>query len=112
MRVRSIAVLGCIFLIGILAVGQLDGGFQPAKIVSFEKLANSMQHPENNDRYKMAMRLGDTLYLCQASGPVKDYMDWTINKELPARVDGKVMHVKNFDGQILQLTITGKKKPK
>ncbi len=112
MRVRSIVVACCLALVSVLAYAQTDEGFQPAKIVSFEKLANSMQHPENNDRYKMAMRLGDTLYLCQASGPVKDYMDWTINKELPARVDGKVMHVKNFDGQMLQLTITGKKKPK
>ena len=112
MRIRAIAVLCCIALATAFAVSQSEEGFQPAKIVSFEKLANSMQHPENNDRYKMAMRLGDTLYLCQASGPVKDYMDWTINKELPARVDGKVLHVRNFDGQMLQLTITGKKKPK
>ena len=112
MRIRPTVVFCLIVLAAALALAQSEEGFQPARIVSFEKLANSMQHPENNDRYKIAMRLGDTLYLCQASGPVKDYMDWTINKDLPAKVDGKVMHVKNFDGQMLQLTITGKKKPK
>ena len=112
MKIRTLATVIVLTILTAMAFSQGDEGFQPAKIVSFEKLAASMQHPENNDRYKMAMRLGDTLYLCQASGPVKNFMDWTINKELPARVSGKVMQVKNFDGQILDLTITGKKKPK
>ena len=112
MKTRVFAVMVCVAVMAAVAYSQGDEGFQPAKIVSFEKLAASMQHPENNDRYKMAMRWGDTLYLCQTSGPVKNFMDWTINKELPARVNGKVMQVKNFDGQMLELAITGKKKPK
>ena len=110
MKRRLMVVVYCL-AIALLSAAQ-DDGFQNARIVSFEKLANSEQHPENNDRYKMSMRLGDTLYLCEASGPVKEFMDWTINKELPARVNGKIIQVKNFDGQMLELKIKGTKKPK
>jgi hypothetical protein len=62
----------------------------------------------------MTMRIGDILYNCKANAPTAVFNDWTINKELPARVDekAKVMQVKNFDGQLIELHITGKKKPK
>jgi hypothetical protein len=113
MKIRSITVLCCVAMMTTLAFAQnAEEGFQPARIVSFEKLAASEQHPENSDRYKMSMRLGDTLYLCQASGPIKTFMDWTINKELPAKVNGKSMLVKNFDGQLIELKIDKTKKPK
>lgn len=113
MHRQLVAVVFCLTLAATLALSQnADTGFQPARIVAFERLAASAQHPENSDRYKMAMRLGDTLYMCEASGPIKEFMDWTINKELPAKVEGKAMQVKNFNGQMLELRIVGKKKPK
>jgi hypothetical protein len=104
--------LALCLVLSIIAVAQATDDMQMATIVSFEKLANSQQHPENNDRYKMSLRLGETLYLCETTGPVREFMDWTINKELPAKLEGKVLQVKNFDGKILDLRITGKKKPK
>jgi hypothetical protein len=113
MRIRQIALLCCLALIATLIYAQnADSGFQMARVVSFEKLVASEQHPENSDHYKMTMRLADVLYFCQASGPIKTFMDWTINKELPARVDGKLMQVKNFDGQLIELRIDKAKKPK
>jgi hypothetical protein len=113
MKIRLVAVACCMAIASIFACTvSADDGFQMARVVSFEKLAASVQHPENSDRYQMSMRLGDTLYLCQASGPAKTFMDWTINKELPSRVNGKVMQVKNFDGQVIELKIDKTKKPK
>ncbi|HWR17228.1 MAG TPA: hypothetical protein VN577_20535 [Terriglobales bacterium] len=110
---KRLTALSCIMVfIAVFACAQ--EGFQTARVVSFEKLAASVQHPENSDRYKMSMRIGDILYMCEASGPVKTFMDWTINKELPAKVDekAKVMTVQNFDGQMIELKIKGKKQPK
>src|SRR4051812_28848138 len=111
MKVRLVAMACCIAIMGAFAYAQGDG-FQMARVVSFEKLAASVQHPENSDRYKMSLRLGDTLYLCQARGPVKTFMDWTINKELPAKVNEKTMQVKNFDGELIELKIDKTKRPK
>jgi hypothetical protein len=100
-------------LASLFAIAQ-DEGFQPARVVAFEKVPGDVQHPEKSDSYKMTMRIGDILYNCKANAPTAVFNDWTINKELPARVDekAKVMQVKNFDGQLIELHITGKKKPK
>ena len=112
MRIRLAAILCFVAMAATFVYAQNADGFQMARVVSFEKLAASVQHPENSDRYKMSLRLGDTLYLCQASGPVKTFMDWTINKELPARVTDKTMQVKNFDGELIELKIDKTKRPK
>ena len=58
------------------------------------------------------MRLGDTVYKCHASGSAAVFNDWTINKEFPARLSGKVLQVKNPDGQVVELNIVGKKSAK
>ena len=89
-----------------------DDGFQPATVVAFERVANDAQHPEKQDNYKISMRLGDTIYNCHANGPVTTFNDWTINKEFPAKVNGKTLLVKNTDGRILEMNIVGKKRPK
>ena len=38
--------------------------------------------------------------------------DWTTGKEFPAKLNGKVLLVKNPDGQIVELNIVGKKTSK
>jgi hypothetical protein len=106
---RALMVLLC--LIAVLGVAQ-DDGYEMAKVVSFERVANSEQHPENADQYKISFRLGEMIYLCRASGPASTFVDWTINKQYPAKVAEKKLLVKNTDGQILEMTITGKKRPK
>jgi hypothetical protein len=109
---KTLAILLCV-LITVAAFAVSAGeDFQTARVIAFEKVPLSAQHPENSDSYKMSMRIGDTIYNCKANAPVAVFNDWTSGKELPARVNGKVLEVKNFDGQIIELTITGKKKPK
>ena len=109
---RLLVVLSCFVLVG-AAFAQSDD-FQPAKVVAFERAAADAQHPENADSYKISMRLGDIIYKCHANEPVTVFNDWTVNKEFPARVTetGKVLEVKNNDGQIIQMKIVGKKRPK
>ena len=62
--------------------------------------------------YKISMRLGDTVYACRASAPAAVFIDWTAGKEFPAKLNGKVLLVKNPDGQVVELNIVGKKTPK
>jgi len=112
MKTFLLALLCCTTLAATLAYGQGDEGFQPARVVAFERVANDAQHPEKSDSYKISMRLGDTIYNCHANAPVTVFNDWTINKEFPTKLNGKVLLVKNPDGQIVELTIVGKKKPK
>ena len=105
--------LFCFAVVAVFAWAQnADEGFQTATVVSIEQVAANAQHPENSDRYKIAMRLGDTLYLCQSSGSVSVFMDWTRGKEFPAKVNGKTLLVKIPNGQTVELNIVGKKKPK
>jgi len=113
MKRLAISLSICLALFAIAALAQ-DEGFQPAKVVAFERVANDAQHPEKNDSYKISMRLGDTIYNCHANAPVTVFNDWTVNKEFPARVsgNGKILQVKNFDGQIIEMNIVGKKRPK
>jgi len=110
---KCIAVSCFIVLAAMLAQAQAaDEGYQMATVVSIEQQAADAQHMENADRYKISMRMGDTLYLCRASGSAATFMDWTSGKEFPAKENAKVLLVKNKDGKVLELTITGKKKPK
>jgi hypothetical protein len=110
---RALVVLGC-FAFAAVLLGAQDDGFQTAKVIAFEKVANSVQHPENADSYKMSMRIGDTVYNCKGNGPVAMFNDWTTGKEVPAKVNAsaKTIQVKNFDGQMIELKIAGTKKSK
>jgi hypothetical protein len=85
-----------------------------ARIVTIERVAANAQHMENSGSYKIAMRLGDTVYKCQASASASAsvFIDWHDGKEFPAKLNGKVLLVKNPDGQIVELNIVGKKTPK
>mgnify|MGYP005810185011 CR=1 FL=1 len=101
-----ILMVCCLSMLSTMAIAQ-DEGFQPAKIIAFERVANSPQHPEKADTYKMSLRMGDAVYMCQGNGPVATFNDWTVNKELPAKADekAKTMNVKNFDGKLIELKI-------
>ncbi len=112
MKILSVALF-CVTVAAVLACAQsAEEGYQTATVVSIEKLAANAQHPENGDRYKISMQLGDTLYLCQVSGSTSILMDWTRGKELSAKVNGKVLLVKTPNGQTVDLNIVSKKTPK
>ena len=106
----------CIIMAAMLAYAQgADEGYQTAKVVAFERLAADAQHMADADRYRISMRMADTVYGCRASAPASVFLDWTTGKEFPAKItgkDGKVLLVKNPNGQVVELTITGKKTPK
>jgi hypothetical protein len=103
----------CIAMAAMLAYAQSpDEGYQTATVVAIEKLAANAQHMEDSGGYKISMRLGDTVYICRSSGPAAAFIDWAPGKEFPAKVNGKVLLVKNPNGQILELNITGKKTAK
>jgi hypothetical protein len=96
-----------------LAYGQgADEGYQPARVVSLEKLAADARHPEKSDQYKISMRLGNTLYACHASAPASVFIDWHEGKEFPAKLDGNVLLVKGPNGQTAELNIDKTKTPK
>jgi len=113
MKTYFVALACCFVMVGVLAYAQgAEEGYQMARVVSFERVAANAQHMENQDNYKIGMRLGDTLYKCTANAPASTFMNWITGKEFPARVTGKVLQVKNSDGQIVELNIVGKKTPK
>jgi hypothetical protein len=96
-----------------LAYGQsADEGYQMARVVSFERVAANVQHPEDSDRYKISMRLGNTVYSCHASGPAAVFIDWSPGKEFPTKLNGKTLQVKSPNGEVVELNIVGKKAPK
>ena len=113
MKTCLVVLSCCITMAAMLAYAQsADEGYQMAKVVAIERVAANAQHMENEDNYKISMRLGDTLYICHGSGPAATFMDWTNGKEFPAKLNGKVLLVKSPNGQIVQLNIVGKKTPK
>ena len=113
MKAWLVAVSCCITMAATLACAQgTDEGYQTAKVVSYEKLASNAQHMADSGGYKISMRLGDTVYACRASGPASAFIDWTTGKEFPAKVNAKVLLVKNPNGQIVELNIVGKKTAK
>jgi hypothetical protein len=110
---KCLVVLWCITVAVMLVYGQsADEGYQPARVVSFEKLALDAQHAANSGGYKISMRLGNTIYLCHASGPASVFVDWSEGKEFPAKLNGKVLLVKSPNGQLAELNIVHTKTPK
>ncbi len=107
-------VLACFVVVAAALVyaQSADDGYQMATVVSIDRVPADAQHPENADRYKISMRLGNTIYSCHANGSPAVFLGWSPNKEFPARLDGKVLHVKSPNGQVVDLNIVGKKTPK
>ena len=112
MKTWLLALL-CVTMTAMLAYAQgADEGYETARVVSIDKVPANAQHPEDADRYKISMRLGDTVYSCHATGPAATFLGWSPGKEFPARLDGKVLQVKSPNGQVVDLNIVGKKTPK
>ena len=105
---KGLAVICLIAMLSVVAFAQ--DGYQPARVVAFEKVASSPQHPENADKYKISMQVGSIFYKCEARGSIATFNDWTTGKEYPARVDekAKIIQVKGPGGEVT-LNITGKK---
>jgi hypothetical protein len=116
MRKCLVALSCCITMAAMLAYAQsADEDYQMARVVSIERVAANAQHMENEDNYKISMRLADTIYACHVNAPAATFMDWTIGKEFPAKLNdpkGRVLLVKNSNGQIVEMNIIGKKTPK
>jgi hypothetical protein len=113
MKTRLVALSCCITMAAMLAYAQgADEGYQTARVVAFERVAADSQHMAEGDRYKISMRLADTVYACRASAPAAVFIDWTVGKEFPSKLNGRVLQVKNPNGQVVELTIVGKKTPK
>jgi len=112
MKRHALALFCCVVLTAALVYAQSEEGFQTATVLSIEKIAADAQHMENSDGYKISMRMGDTIYLCRAYGSASTFIDWSSGKEFPAKVSDKTLLVKNKNGQMVELKITGKKKPK
>jgi len=107
-KIASLLVLFCFAV----SIAFAQEGFTPAKVIAIERAANSEQHPEKADNYKISMRLGDTNYNCTANAPVQAFMDWTTTKSFPAKLsaDGKTLQVKVTSGDIIDMKVKGKKK--
>ncbi len=113
MKKSLIALMCFVTVAAMLAYAQsADEGYQTATVVSIDRVAADAQHPENANRYKISMRLGNTIYSCKANGSPAVFLDWSPNKEFPARLDGKVLQVKSPNGQVVDLNIVGKKTSK
>jgi len=109
---KCLVVSWCIVMVVVMVWGQgMDEGYQPARVVSFEKQALDARHPETSGGYKISMRMGNTLYVCHASGPASTFVDWSNGKEFPAKLEGKVLLVKGPDGPA-ELNVQHTKTPK
>jgi hypothetical protein len=105
-----LALSCCIAMVGLLAYAQnADEGYQTATVISIEKLAADAQHMEKGDQFKISLSMGGMIYLCKVSAPSATFMEWTSGKEFPAKENGKVLQVKNRNGQIVELNIAKKK---
>jgi len=111
MKNYVVATLCCVVtMAAMLAYAQSgDEGYQTATVVSIEKLAADAQHMEKGDQFKISMSMAGALYLCKVSAPSAVFMDWTSGKEFPAKEDGKILRVKNKNGQMVELNISKKK---
>lgn len=110
MKKYVVAIFCCIAMTCMLAYAQsADDGFQTATVVSIEKLAADAQHMEKGDQFKISMTMGSALYVCKVSAPSATFMEWTSGKEFPAKEDGKILRVKNRNGQMVELNIAKKK---
>jgi hypothetical protein len=116
MKTGLVALSCCIAMAAMLTYAQsADEGYQMARVVAFERVAANAQHMAGSDDYKISMRLGGTIYACRVNAPAATFIDWTTGKEFPAKVNvpnGKVLLVKNPDGQVVELNIVGRKTPK
>ena len=110
MKKNVAAILCCLTMAGMLAYAQSgDDGYQTATVVSIEKLAADAQHMGKGDQFKISMSMAGALYVCKVSAPSAMFMDWTSGKEFPAKEDGKILRVKNKNGQMVELNISKKK---
>ena len=110
MKTCLVAILCCITMVGMIAYAQsADDGYQTATVISIEKLAADAQHMEKGDQFKISMSMGGAIYLCKVSAPAATFMDWTSGKEFPAKEDGRVLLVRNKNGQTVELNIAKKK---
>lgn len=113
MKTSLVALMCFITMAAMLACAQTaDEGYQPARVVSIERIAADAQHMGDSDRYKISMRLGDVVYNCHATAPAAVFIDWSPGKEFPTKLNGKILSVKSPNGQIVDLNIVGKKTPK
>jgi len=112
-KTRSFILLFCVLAAGFLNA-QGDAGFQPGKVVGFEKLAADASHQSGVERYKIAILLNGIIYYCHVTAPAAVFMDWTLGKEFPSRLGnkGKTMTVKTSNGQETDLNVVGKKDTK
>jgi hypothetical protein len=112
MKTRLIALSCLLTLATVVAVAQNSDEVYPmATVVSIDKVPANAQHPENADRYKISMRLGDTIYSCHANAPTAVFLDWSPGKQYPAKLMDKVLQVKGPHGQV-DLNIDHKKTAK
>ena len=114
MKLFIAALLCCCVMTAVFACAQgMDEGFQMARVAAFDHVAADAQHMENSDQYKISMRLGDTVYNCIGSGPASTFIDWSINKEFPAKLESnKILLVKSSNGETVRLNIKNKKAAK
>lgn len=108
MKTLMVAILCCVVMGTVLASAQDAEGFQTATVISIEKLAADAQHMEKGDQFKISMSMGSAVYLCKVSAPSATFMEWTSGKEFPAKENGKVLLVKNKNGQMVELNIAKK----
>jgi hypothetical protein len=106
---RLIALFCCCVLFATLALAQTA---DMATVVSIDKLASDAKHPEKGDQYKIAMRIGSTVYVCHGSGPASAFIDWSPGKQFPTKVSDKMLEVTGPNGVVVDLTVTGKKTAK
>ena len=113
MKAFLAALFCCVLMTATLALAQsADEGYQMGKVVAFEKVAANTQHMENSGQYKISMRLGDTIYNCHASGDAATFLDWTVGKQFPTKLNDKELMVKSPNGQLVEMKIVGKKTSK
>ncbi len=113
-------MLACLLVSIALWAGSVlaqSSDFQPGKVVSVEKVASDSKSggtdsptPENRQTYTVNIQLNDTVYVCQVDSVQEKELEHYEGKELPVRVNGKTLDVKESGDKVVKLGIVSTKK--
>ncbi len=113
-------MLACLFVSIVLWTGSVlaqSSDFKPGKVLSIEKVVSDSKPggtdsptSENRQAYTVNIQLNDTVYVCRVDSVQEKELEHYEGKELPVRVNGKTLDVKELGDKVVKLGVVGTKK--
>jgi hypothetical protein len=118
-RIRETKNARLLFVSIVLLTGSVlaqSSEFQPGKVLSVEKVASDSKEggtdsptPENRQAYTVNIQLNDTVYVCRVDSVQEKELEHYEGKELPVRVNGKTLDVKEPGNKVVKLGVVNTK---